>query len=104
MVVTIGVPPHGGAPVGASGDDSCLGKIRVPEGFDAGDSKPGDEIEVTARCRLSEDGKVLEVLSVDGAGGEEGDETKPQEEGEPPAASGDEGPGSRWAKYFGQKG
>lgn len=87
IVIALGGPSSDGP----QGDPSTLGTIRLPKGFDAGDAQPGDEIEVTCKVKLSDDGRTADVVSVDGHESDNAQDNN-SDSGE------DETPGDRWAK------
>ena len=85
--------PFAGGGAGAAGGGKAV--IPIPKGFDLGDAKPGDKLDVTAHCRVSPDGGHPIVLSVDDeeADDEQDDSTKAAE-----GSDGDSSPGERWNK------
>ena len=99
-LVILGAGGGGGPQTPAPSNPKALAMIPLPKGFDLGDTKPGDKLDVTAHCQLSDDGTHLEVLSVDGAGAD--DDTDDTADAASPGgdddAGGDDSAGSRWQK------
>ena len=81
----------GGAPSDMEGasDPKAIGVVLPPAKFDMAGAKPGDSITVTCECKVSADGKHLEVMKVDGS---------EQDDDEDPGAPDDDDstPGDRW--------